>query len=36
MWLNEHRWSETDWKTTQLGFVDGIDPQFMILIKQQT
>jgi hypothetical protein len=28
MWLNEHRWSETDWKTTQLGFVYGIDPQF--------
>ena len=26
--VNEHRWSETDWETTQLGFVYGIDPQF--------
>ena len=27
-YVNEHKWSETDWETTQLGFVYGIDPQF--------
>jgi hypothetical protein len=27
-YVNEHRWSETDWETTQLGFLNGIDPQF--------
>ncbi|KAI2491612.1 hypothetical protein MHU86_22956 [Fragilaria crotonensis] len=27
-YVNEHRWSETDWETTQLGFLYGIDPQF--------
>ncbi len=28
-YVNEHRWSErTDWETTQLGFVHGINPQF--------
>ena len=27
-YVNEHRWSETDWETTQLGFIYGIDPQF--------
>ena len=27
-YVNEHRWSETDWDTTQLGFIYGLDPQF--------
>jgi hypothetical protein len=27
-YVNEHRWSETDWETTHLGFLYGIDPQF--------
>lgn len=27
-YVNEHRWSETDWETTQLGFIYGLDPQF--------
>ncbi|KAI2492119.1 hypothetical protein MHU86_22423 [Fragilaria crotonensis] len=27
-YVNEHRWSETDWETTQLGFLYGLDPQF--------
>jgi hypothetical protein len=27
-YVNEHKWSETDWETTQLGFFCGIDPQF--------
>jgi hypothetical protein len=27
-YVNEHRWSETDWGTTQLGFLYGINPQF--------
>ncbi|KAI2495727.1 hypothetical protein MHU86_18786 [Fragilaria crotonensis] len=27
-YVNEHRWSEADWETTQLGFLYGIDPQF--------
>jgi hypothetical protein len=27
-YVNEHRWSESDWETTQLGFHYGIDPQF--------
>jgi hypothetical protein len=27
-YVNEHRWSETDWETTQLGFLYGVDPQF--------
>ncbi len=27
-YVNEHKWSETDWETTQLGFFYGIDPQF--------
>jgi hypothetical protein len=28
VYLTEHRWSETVWNTTQLGFVIGLDPQF--------
>ena len=27
-YVDEHRWSETDWETTQLGFLYGVDPQF--------
>lgn len=27
-YVNEHRWSEADWETTQLGFLYGVDPQF--------
>jgi hypothetical protein len=27
-YVNEHRWCETDWDTTQLGFFYDIDPQF--------
>lgn len=27
-YVNEHRWSEADWETTQLGFLYGLDPQF--------
>jgi hypothetical protein len=27
-YVNKHRWSETDWETTQSGFLYGIDPQF--------
>jgi hypothetical protein len=27
-YVNEHRWSETDWETRQLGFIYGINPQF--------
>jgi hypothetical protein len=30
-YVNEHRWSETDWETKQLGIVYGIDPQFHYL-----
>jgi hypothetical protein len=26
--MTEHRWPETIWNTTQLGFVIGLDPQF--------
>jgi hypothetical protein len=27
-YVNDHRWSETDWDTIQLGFFYGLDPQF--------
>ena len=27
-YVNEHKWSETDWDTIQLGFFYGVDPQF--------
>ena len=27
-YVNEHRWNETEWDTTQLGFFFGIDPSF--------
>ena len=27
-YVNDHKWSETDWDTNQLGFFYGIDPQF--------
>lgn len=27
-YVNDHKWSETDWGTIQLGFLYGIDPQF--------
>jgi hypothetical protein len=27
-YVNDHKWSETDWYTTQLGFFFGLDPQF--------
>jgi hypothetical protein len=30
-YVNDHKWSETDWDTTQLGFFYGIDPQFFDL-----
>jgi hypothetical protein len=26
--LTEHRWTEDIWNTTQLGFLQGLDPQF--------
>jgi hypothetical protein len=28
VYLSEHRWKETIWNTTQLGFIVGLDPQF--------
>ncbi len=27
-YVNDHKWNETEWETTQLGFFYGIDPQF--------
>jgi hypothetical protein len=27
-YVNEHKWSEADWETTQLGFLYEVDPQF--------
>ena len=35
-YVNEHRWSETDWETTQLGFLYGLDPQFYDLDQVTT
>jgi hypothetical protein len=28
VYLSEHRWKETVWNTTQLGFIVGLDPKF--------
>jgi hypothetical protein len=28
VFVNDHRWNETEWNTTQLGFFFGIDPSF--------
>jgi hypothetical protein len=33
-YLNKHRWSETDWETTQLGFCTESIRSFTTLIKQ--
>jgi hypothetical protein len=34
-YVNEHKWSETDWDTTQLGFFYGLDPQFYDLVTRR-